>query len=69
VHADNGDGRLTTQERRSLAGCPNVTVATIPGRSFFLPNEHPAQLADLIVEALATVSAAPATTATPTPLT
>lgn len=64
VHADKGDGRLTTQERRSLAGCPNVTVVTIPGRSFFLPNEHPAQLADLIVEALATVSAAPATTAT-----
>ena len=58
VHADKGDGRLTAQERRSLAGCPNVTVVTIPGRSFFLPNEHPAQLADLIVEALATVSAA-----------
>ena len=67
VHADKGDGRLTTQERLSLEGRPNVTVVTIPGRSFFLPNEHPAQLADLIVEALATVSAAPAATATPTP--
>jgi pimeloyl-ACP methyl ester carboxylesterase len=56
VHADKGDGRLTTQERRSLEDCPNVSVVTIPGRSFFLPNEHPAQLAALIVEALATVS-------------
>jgi pimeloyl-ACP methyl ester carboxylesterase len=57
VHAEKGDGRLTTQERQSLENCPNVTVLTIPGRSFFLPNEHPARLADLIVEALA---AAPA---------
>jgi pimeloyl-ACP methyl ester carboxylesterase len=55
VHAHKGDGRLTTQERRSLEGCPNVTVMTIPGRSYFLPNEHPAQLADLIVEARARV--------------
>ena len=67
VHADKGDGRLTTQERRSLDECQNVTVVTIPGRSFFLPNEHPAQLAGLIVQALATISAAPATTATPAP--
>jgi len=67
VHADKGDGRLTTQERRSLEDCPNVSVVTISGRSFFLPNEHPAELAALIVEALATVSATPATTATPTP--
>jgi pimeloyl-ACP methyl ester carboxylesterase len=67
VHADKGDGRLTTQERRSLAECSNVTVVTIPGRSFFLPNEYPAQLAGLIVEAIATVSAAPAATATPVP--
>jgi pimeloyl-ACP methyl ester carboxylesterase len=67
VHADKGDGCLTAQERRSLEGCQNVTVVTIPGRSFFLPNEHPAELAGLIVEALATVSTAPAATATPVP--
>jgi pimeloyl-ACP methyl ester carboxylesterase len=67
VHADKGDGRLTTQERRSVEECPNASVVTIPGRSFFLPNEHPAQLAALVVEALATVSATPATTATPAP--
>ena len=54
VHADKGDGQLTSQERDSLEKCPSVTIVTIPGRSFFLPNEHPAQLADLIVEALAT---------------
>ena len=65
VHADKGDGRLTTQERRSLEECPNASVVTISGRSFFLPNEHPAQLAALIVEAVATVSAPQATTAPP----
>jgi pimeloyl-ACP methyl ester carboxylesterase len=63
VHADKGDGRLTTRERRSLEDCPDVSVVTISGRSFFLPNEHPAQLAALVVEAVATVSATPATTA------
>jgi pimeloyl-ACP methyl ester carboxylesterase len=67
AHADKGDGRLTAQERRSLEDCPNVKVLTIPGRSFFLPNEHPAKLADLIVQALTTVSAGPAVTATPAP--
>jgi pimeloyl-ACP methyl ester carboxylesterase len=67
VHAEKGDGRLTAQERRSLEECPNVSVITISGQSFFLPNEHPAQLAALIVEALAAVSATPATSATPTP--
>jgi pimeloyl-ACP methyl ester carboxylesterase len=67
VHADKGDGCLTPQERRSLEECQNVTVVTIPGRSFFLPNEHPAELAGLIVEALATVSATPAATGTPAP--
>lgn len=55
VHAEKGDGRLTGEERRSLEQCPNVTVVTIPGQSFFLPNEHSTQLAGLIVEALATV--------------
>jgi pimeloyl-ACP methyl ester carboxylesterase len=67
VHADKGDGRLTTRERRSLEECPDVSVVTISGRSFFLPNEHPAQLAALIVEAVATVSATPATASPPTP--
>jgi pimeloyl-ACP methyl ester carboxylesterase len=55
VHAEKGDGRLTDEERRSLEQCPNVTVVTIPGQSFFLPNEHSARLAELIVEALAKV--------------
>ena len=31
----------------------NVPVVTIPRRSFFLPSEHPAQLAVFIVEAVA----------------
>ncbi len=55
VHAEKGDGRLTDAERQSLQYCPNVTVVTIPGQSFLLPNEHSAQLAELIMKALATV--------------
>ena len=54
VHAEKGDGRLTDAERQSLQQCPNVTVVTIPGKSFFLPNEHSAELAELTVKALAT---------------
>jgi pimeloyl-ACP methyl ester carboxylesterase len=55
VHAEKGDGRLTDAERRSLQECSNVTLVTIPGQSFLLPNEHSAQLAELIVKALATI--------------
>ena len=55
MHAEKGDGRLTDAERQSLQECPNVTVVTIPGQSFLLPNEHSAQLAELIMKALATV--------------
>jgi pimeloyl-ACP methyl ester carboxylesterase len=53
VHAEKGDGDLTQHERAVLEACPQVHVVTIPGQVFFLPNEVPERIADVIVEALA----------------
>jgi pimeloyl-ACP methyl ester carboxylesterase len=52
VHAEKGDGDLTDHERRVLEACPNVSLVTIPGAVFFLPNEVPDRIADCIVEAV-----------------
>ena len=52
VHAEKGDGALTGEERRTLEACPRTTVVTIPGTSFFLPNDEPERVASLLVEAL-----------------
>jgi pimeloyl-ACP methyl ester carboxylesterase len=51
VHAERGDGDLTVEERRTLEACPDTHVVTIPGAVFFLPNEAPGPIADVIVEA------------------
>jgi pimeloyl-ACP methyl ester carboxylesterase len=53
VHAEKGDGALTQHERAVLEACLHVRVVTIPGQVFFLPNEVPERIADLIVEGLA----------------
>jgi pimeloyl-ACP methyl ester carboxylesterase len=53
VHAEKGDGALTQHERAVLEACPHVRVVTIPGQVFFLPNEVPERVADVIVQALA----------------
>lgn len=53
VHAEKGDGGLTTEERRTLEACPHARVVTVPGTSFFLPNEEPRRVAEAVVEALA----------------
>jgi pimeloyl-ACP methyl ester carboxylesterase len=53
VHAEKGDGALTPHERSVLEACPQVRVLTLPGKVFFLPNEVPGRIADVIVEALA----------------
>lgn len=56
VHAEKGgDGGLTDHERSVLEACPDVRVITLPGQVFFIPNEVPARIADLVVEALASV--------------
>lgn len=53
VHAEKGDGALTQHERATLEACPHVRVVTIPGHVFFLPNEVPGRIADVITEAIA----------------
>ncbi len=53
VHAEKGDGGLTDAERATLEAAPNVTLVTIPGSVFLLPDEVPQQIAEVISEALA----------------
>lgn len=53
VHAEKGDGALTQHERAVIEACPQIRVVTIPGQVFFLPNEVPERIADVIVQALA----------------
>ncbi len=56
VHAEKGgDGGLTDAERRTLEACSTVKIVTIPGSVFFLPNEVPDQIADVINEAVAAI--------------
>jgi pimeloyl-ACP methyl ester carboxylesterase len=52
VHAEKGDGGLTPGERRTLEGCPHTHLVTIPGSVFFMPNEVPDRVAQIITEAL-----------------
>ena len=52
VHADQGDGGLTEDERSILEACPDTTVVTIPGTSYFIPNEEPELVASLLLQAL-----------------
>jgi hypothetical protein len=53
VHAEKGDGGLTVAERATLEAAPNVTVVTIPGAVFLLPDEAPRQTAKAIAAAVA----------------
>jgi pimeloyl-ACP methyl ester carboxylesterase len=52
VHAEKGDGGLTDDERRALEACSNARLVTIPGDVFFLPNEIPDRVAQIIAQAL-----------------
>jgi len=52
VHAEKGDGGLTDQERSALEACPHTHLVTIAGSVFFLPNEVPERVADVIAEAI-----------------
>ena len=53
VHAEKGDGGLTDTERRTLETCSHTQVMTLPGHVFFIPGETPQQVAELIIDALA----------------
>ena len=50
VHAEKGDGGLTDDE--TLEACPHAHLVTLPGHVFFMPNEAPGPIADVIVEAV-----------------
>ena len=53
VHAEKkGDGGLTDLERATLEAAANVTLVTIPGSVFLLPDEAPEQTAAVIADAL-----------------
>ncbi|GAA1950903.1 hypothetical protein GCM10009798_07800 [Nocardioides panacihumi] len=52
VHAEKGDGGLTDAERATLQAAPNVTLVTIPGSVFLLPDEAPQHTAAAIADAL-----------------
>lgn len=52
VHGERGDGGITDDERRMLEACPRIRVITIPGASYLTPNEEPALVAKLVIEAL-----------------
>jgi pimeloyl-ACP methyl ester carboxylesterase len=52
VHAEKGDGGLTDTERHTLEECAHTRVITIPGTSYFIPNEEPELVAAYLVEAL-----------------
>jgi pimeloyl-ACP methyl ester carboxylesterase len=59
VHAEKGDGGLTDQERQALEACPNAHVIAIPGSVFFLPNEVPDRIAEIICNAVRAAGAGP----------
>ena len=66
VHGETGDGGITDDERRTLEAFALVTVITIPGGSFFMPNEEPALIAGLVRRcARAGIGAARGLTVTP----
>ena len=52
VHAEKGDGGLTNEERRTLEASPFVTLVSIPGTSYFIPNDEPGRVADILVEVI-----------------
>ena len=56
VHAEKGDGGLTDLERATLDAAPNVTLVTIPGSVFLLPDEAPKETAAAIASALSQAS-------------
>ena len=56
VHAEkNGDGGLTDVERATLEAADNVTLVTVSGSVFLLPDEAPDQTAAVIATALSTL--------------
>ncbi|HEV2671307.1 MAG TPA: alpha/beta hydrolase, partial [Gemmatimonadales bacterium] len=53
VFGDRDDIGLTDEERDALEACPRVTRVTIAGAGHFTLNEKPGQLAEIVLEAVA----------------
>jgi Alpha/beta hydrolase family len=56
VHAQKGDGGLTDAERATLQAARHVTLVTIPGSVFLLPDEAPQETAAAIASAVLAAS-------------
>jgi pimeloyl-ACP methyl ester carboxylesterase len=56
VFGDRDDIGLTDNERAVLDGCPHVTMVVISDAGHFTLNEKPGQIADLVLDALASKS-------------
>ena len=52
VFGEHDDIRLADDERRTLAGYPNVTIVEIPNAGHFTLNQEPGQIAELVLDAL-----------------
>ena len=56
VFGDEDEIGLQESERRQLEACPTVTLITIPGAGHFTLNQKPAQVAEVVLQALASAS-------------
>ena len=52
VFGEHDDIGITDDERRALAGYPNVTIVEIPNAGHFTLNQEPGQIAELVLDAL-----------------
>jgi pimeloyl-ACP methyl ester carboxylesterase len=52
VFGEHDDVGLADDERRTLAGYPNVTIVEIPNAGHFTLNQEPGQIAELVLDAL-----------------
>jgi hypothetical protein len=50
---------MTADERRTLHAYAQIRIITIPGASFFNPNEEPALVAGLVLDALEATTISP----------
>jgi pimeloyl-ACP methyl ester carboxylesterase len=53
VRGDRDEVGLTASERRGLEDCPHVSLVDVPDAGHFALVEHPARVADVLVEAVA----------------
>ena len=55
VFGEHDDVKLQDDERRTLEACPTVKLTTIAEAGHFALNTHPAQVAELVLDAIAAV--------------